>query len=481
MAGNTLRPISLVPLGDDVPSDMLNHPAVAGNINLLGAWIESRMAYSGVPGLSIAVVADQQILWQCGFGHANVERNEAAAPDTIYRIASITKLFTATAIMQLRDGGKLQLDDPLLHHLPWFNIRERFPDEPPITLRHLLTHTAGLPREPAFPHWVTSQFPTLSQIREKLGEQETVLARDAKLKYSNLALALAGEVVAAVSGVPYADYVRTQILKPLRMDSTFVAPVPVDHPRLATGYGRRLPDGTRALSPYTDGQGLTPAFNMATTVSDLAQFAMLQFRVDGKQENGVLAPRTLREMHRVHYLGNDWQQAWGIGFSVWRDEGHTYVGHGGAVLGSRTRIALRPADKIGVIVFTNADDGLPEAYVMRAFRWLAPAIAAARAHPDKADKADPAWQAYVGKYRNVWRDTEVLVRNGELLAIDPTLDDPLQLCARLRPEGDHTFRREEKHYGGRHGELLRFEMGADGRAVRMVEASGAHSERVLSW
>ena len=115
---------------------------------------------------------------------------------------------SATAILILRDAGMLQLDDPVDRHLPWFDIRQRHPDAPPITIRHLLTHTAGLPREAAFPYWTNDVFPTRDQVREALPRLETAYPTESRWKYSNLALALAGEIVAAVSGQSYEDFVQ---------------------------------------------------------------------------------------------------------------------------------------------------------------------------------------------------------------------------------------------------------------------------------
>ena len=132
----------------------------------------------------------------------------AATPDTLYRIASITKLFTATSILQLRDAGALQLDDPVTRHLPWFAVPSRHADAPPITIRHLITHTSGLPREGAFPYWTEGEFPTPERLREGLARQEAVIPTETRWKYSNLALALAGEVVATASGESYADTSR---------------------------------------------------------------------------------------------------------------------------------------------------------------------------------------------------------------------------------------------------------------------------------
>ena len=139
-------------------------PEVASNIKLLEAWIESQMAYRSVPGMSVGVVYDQTLIWARGFGYADVEKKIPATPATIYRMASVTKTFTATAIMQLRDAGKLSLDDPVVKHLPWFKVKSRFHDAPAVNIRHLLTHTSGLPREAAYPYWTDNFFPPLEQI-----------------------------------------------------------------------------------------------------------------------------------------------------------------------------------------------------------------------------------------------------------------------------------------------------------------------------
>ena len=130
------------------------HPALRAALDLFAAWIEYRLAYWSLPGISIAVVHDQQLVWARAFGEADVERRIAATPTTRYRIGSVTKLFTATAVMRLRDAGALILDDPVARHLPWFKIaRGHDHADVELTIRHLLSHTSGLPREAAFPYW----------------------------------------------------------------------------------------------------------------------------------------------------------------------------------------------------------------------------------------------------------------------------------------------------------------------------------------
>jgi CubicO group peptidase (beta-lactamase class C family) len=448
-------------------AEILKKSEVASNIDLLSTWIESRMAYSNQPGLSIAVVCDQELAWPRGFGFANAEQKIAASPQTIYRIASITKLFTSTALLQLRDADRLQLDDPITQHLPWFEIKQRFTDAPPITIRHLITHTSGLPREAAFPYWSSGEFPSRDQVRAGLSEQETILPTETAWKYSNLALSLAGEVVAAASGRDYAEYVETQILKPLGMDSTYVSTIEPDHPQLAAPYGRKLPDGNRTTCPFTDGQGITPAANMATSAEDLARFAMLQFRDGPATGAQILKGSTLREMQRVHWLDPNWQMGWGLGFQLSRIGDKTYIGHGGAVRGYRTALRACPADKTAVIVLTNSDDGMPADYVDKCYQWLVPALVKAIAPAPARPTLDPAWKQYAGKYRNDWGDAQVLELNGDLVMIDPTLEDPTSAVGKLIPAGEHTFVLEVESGFDLPGEEIVFELDKAGKVLRL--------------
>src|SRR3970040_2620526 len=116
-------------------------------------WVHTQLTYRKLPGLSIGIVYDQELVYARGFGYSNLEDSILTSTQTIYLIASLTKIFTATAIMQLRDQEKLRLDDPVEQYLPWFRIKSRFPDQPKVTIRQLLKHTSGLQSEAAFQYW----------------------------------------------------------------------------------------------------------------------------------------------------------------------------------------------------------------------------------------------------------------------------------------------------------------------------------------
>jgi D-alanyl-D-alanine carboxypeptidase len=449
---------------------LAHRPDVAAAISVLDAWVAATVASREQPGLSLGIVYDQELIWAKGYGLADLARKVSATPSTVYRIASISKLFTTTAIMQLRDAGRLQLDDPVAKHLPWFKIKNAHPEGPTITIRHLVTHTSGLPREAAGLNWSDLTMPKREEMIRKIAEQETVFPAETEWKYSNLGLTLAGEIVAAVSGEPWAQYAESRILRPLGMKST--TPVPTASLlHLAAGYGRRVPGSPRDVEPFLDIEAERPAGSLASTVEDLARFASLQFR-DGLAGGAqILKGSTLREMHRIQWLRPDWRSGWGLGFSVRRVGEQVRVGHGGSLPGHLTRLEIAPADKLAVIVLTNSNDGEPGRYVDQAFTLLTPAVAKATAAPKPATDADPSWEKYVGTYTWKHSDIQVLILNGELTMITPEADNLWESRWTLKPAGLHQFRVAPAagYVGsGPTGDLLTFELDAQGRAKRVA-------------
>jgi hypothetical protein len=155
------------------------------------------------------------------------------------------------------------------------------------------------------------------------------------------------------------------------------------------------------------------------------------------------------------------------------------VGHSGRLRGYRTMLHLCPADRIGVIVMINADDGTPPVFVDKAFQWVAPAVLKAVAPPAPA-APDPAWRRYVGKYRSPWADAQVLVVNGHLVLVDPSQPDPLEAPTRLEPVGEHTFRMSSPDGYSSRGELAVFELDDTGRVAR-VKLAENYTFPVAEW
>ncbi|MBP7460594.1 MAG: serine hydrolase [Candidatus Delongbacteria bacterium] len=442
---------------------------IQSQLRLMETWIEAQMAYRGIPGVSVGIVVDQDLIFARGFGYADPDHQIKASPQTLYRIASITKTFTAIGIMQLRDRGKLDLNDPVTRYLPWFKIQNPFPDSIPITIWHLLTHTSGLPSEAAFPYWTDHVFPTQDQIIRTVRNQSLIYPTGTRFKYSNLGLTLAGMILETVSRQTYQSYVQSQILDPLGMSHTFVNLKESDKSLLAVGYSHRLPNGKREIMPFTDSKGLTPAANISSTVEDLAIYVSLQFRDEPVGGRQILKGSTLKEMQRIHWIRPSWSRGRGIGFETWPIDGRTVVGHSGWVAGYRTRLAFMPDHKIAVIVLTNSDDGEPEYMADQILRQMTDPILEAVKKPAAVITASPLWNRYLGRYIDPWGYiTDVILHNGELMLNEisyPPQDQPTANLVDLTPINDTLFRMTGENGNG---ELLTFQMDSTG-AVKQIK------------
>jgi CubicO group peptidase (beta-lactamase class C family) len=436
---------------------------------LISLWLDAQRAYDRVPGLSAAIVHDQDLVWSEAYGRADLENERPARPDTIYGICSISKLFTGIAVMQLRDQGKFRLDDPVAEILPWFNLPQKYENSPAITVRGLLTHSAGLPRESDTPYWTGPDFtfPEGDRIRELLNEQETLYPAGRYYQYSNLGLTLAGEIVAETSGLDYEQYVRERILQPLGLIDTDTGfPEDKRATRIATGYSYPDREGRIHRLPRYDARGITAAAGFSSTALDLARFASWQFRARSGNTADVLAGNTLREMQRVHWMDWDWEASWGLAFGIYRAGKRTLTGHGGSCPGFNTRLFLDPEKLYGVAVMANRNnvDVFGYARVMLD-------ILDAGGTPEKkeagAEQASIELDAYTGGYSiQPWGGESLVFRWKDGLAITsaPGMDPLGNLYELKRLEGDrfHLVRRD-----GQPGHEFVFQRDETGKVDRL--------------
>jgi|HubBroStandDraft_1064217.scaffolds.fasta_scaffold00705_4 D-alanyl-D-alanine carboxypeptidase len=436
-------------------------PPVAAAFATLDREIAADLRARAIPGLAIAVIHGRDLLWHRDYGDADLARGDKVGPGTRFRLGSMSKLLTGLALVQLRDAGRLDLDDPVTRHLPWFRLAGD--PHPAITLRELLLHLSGLPREAPGASWTDRVMPSREDLVRTLADVAPAIPAESGWKYSNLGFALLGLVVEAASGQSYADYVGTHVLLPLGMTDTVVEPKP-DTPGLATGYGPRGPDGPREARAFLTMGALTAAAGIASTAADMAKLAAWALD-DG--DSLVLSARSRREMLRIHADFSDFSGGEGLGWETRRAGNVIRIGHAGKAAGFAGRIAIEPATGLGVVVLTNADENGPGKWVDRALDLAGPAVAAATP-PAPAPVADPAWQDYVGTYGTGPRDAAILVANGRL-----AWQDSSGTRIYLVPSGPDRFKWES---GGLVGEPVTFERDASGRVVRMLEG-GEHDDR----
>ena len=291
---------------------------VAAGGSQFEAALTSFVTDNRLPGGVAGVVYGDELAWSAGAGFADLAARRAADPAMLYAIASITKTFTGTAIMQLRDAGRLDLDDPAVAWLP--ELRQAVSPFGPIegvTIRRMLSHESGLPAEPPGTDWAVPAYQgDPEQTLRRAGEIAVTLAPNAQHKYSDLAYQLLGAIVTRVSGIPYADYMQDAILRPLGMAATGFAGWPG---RCATGYDWRALSDELNPAPAMPPAGAEGG--LWSCVEDLATWLSFQLRAhrDLPAPSPVLSAASLRLMHRPRYLAGDgWAEAWGISWCATR-------------------------------------------------------------------------------------------------------------------------------------------------------------------
>jgi CubicO group peptidase (beta-lactamase class C family) len=248
------------------------HDDLATAVSLFEKWAAYQVREHRLPGVAAGLVHQGNLIWGKGYGVADREQQTPVTLDTRFRIASITKTFTGVAIMQLRDAGKLRLDDPVSHYLDWFDLR--YEGAPAITIRHLLTHTSGLPRDATIPHWTENVFQSWDEVVTTTRQRKPVLPPRQQFGYSNLGYTLLGGIIEVASGESWAEYIQHHILDPLQMTDTIVAPAGGE-PNLATGYYVLDENGVRHTAPFVPTNGFSPSASMASSGNDRGEFCLL--------------------------------------------------------------------------------------------------------------------------------------------------------------------------------------------------------------
>jgi D-alanyl-D-alanine-carboxypeptidase/D-alanyl-D-alanine-endopeptidase len=336
------------------PVDAVRSPFVADSV-ALGATIREFMQRRNVPSVAVGVVTRDGMMWGAAYGEADRERHRAATLTTPYQIGSVTKTFTATLLMSLRDEGLLQLDDPLARYLPPSAALPNPGDrgESPVTLRTLLTHTSGLPGDPVNRVDVDGVMRAFSTQDLLDGLPRTFLGSPvgSQWSYSNLGYGLLGYVIERVAHRPYEDVLRQRLLGPLDMHDTGIHLSNEMVARLAVPYWPE--DSIRVPRPrWVFGQ--VAAFGgLTSTVPDLARFVALQLRA-GEPFTSPVRSGSLAEMQRVQYARQGGTSAMGLAWWISRDPLlGTILYHGGEVDGFSSYVAFSRIHGVGVILLTN--------------------------------------------------------------------------------------------------------------------------------
>lgn len=370
------------------PAPKATHEMTASDVEtFLDGIVPLQLGRNDIAGATVAVVKDGKLLFAKGYGYANVQNKKPVSPqETLFRPGSISKLFTWTAIMQLYEQGKLNLDHDVNEYLD-FKIPDAFGK--PITLKNIMTHTPGFEEQIKDLFTTGSSTPNLGQylkthIPGRIYPPGTVPA------YSNYATAVAGYIVERVSSRPFEQYVAENILKPLKMThSTFAQPLPAElAPFMSNGYrlGSDKAGEFEVVNPF-------PAGSLSSSATDMAQFMMAHLQDGQLGDARILKPETARLMHSRLFGLDDAANAMCYGFYEESHNGHRIIGHGGDTIYFHSDLHLVLDQNVGFFVSYNSagnSSGLGDspranlwqAFLDRYYPYTPPATSSATAKDD---------------------------------------------------------------------------------------------------
>ena len=322
------------------------HAAGGPDFAAIDAYIEQELKRSGLPGMALAIVKDGQVVHVRGFGRAH-PNGDPVTPETPFLIGSLTKSFTALAVMQLAEAGLLELDAPVRRYLPEVALEG-------ITLRHLLAHTSGIPTAAGLPMMTGDGTGSIDELVGSFASVEAAATAGELWQYSNVNYVLLGAVVERVSGQAYEPYIRQRILAPLAMNQSTLQ---TENARsLGAATGHRVWFGMPVESRLPHLPDAAPAGYLYASASDLANYAIAQLD-EGRYGGGaVLSPAGIAELHRpVSPAFPGSEMHYGLGWIIGPVAGRPAVWHGGDNFDFHTEFVLLPEDGWGVVLLTNAN------------------------------------------------------------------------------------------------------------------------------
>ena len=307
-----------------------------------------------MPGLSISVVRDGAVLFSAGYGVQSLATGQPATAHTLFHIASVAKTMTSTAIFQLLERGRVDLDDPIVRHLPYFKVDDARSDA--ITIRQCLMHTSGI-GHPVDYGWDTPEFDDESLERHVRGlrSHKLVEIEPSSTSYSDIAFNVLGDLIAKVSGTSYEHYMKQHIFDPLGMTTTtLMAPRATHHGLVATGY-EQTEDGSIVESRYPYNRMHVPCGCIASSAAEMARWMLVNLQrgeVDGVR---ILQASTYDEMWRMqlHTIGEGGGEAPALGWWINRRHAEKVMQHDGEDDGFVSNLRLWTESGIGVVMLCN--------------------------------------------------------------------------------------------------------------------------------
>lgn len=451
----------------------LNH-----SVDYIKSWLQFRYEREEVPGFVVAIAHKGEILMNEAYGYADLENKTKLTPQHIFRIASHSKTFTATALMQLQEQRKLRIDDYVVDYLPWLNDHKDKKWQK-ITIRQLMSHGAGVIRDGInADYWQLERpFPTNEELKKEILEANVVIDNNTKLKYSNFGYSLLGMVIEAVSGKTYNEYVSENIVNSLGLRSTGPEYTAEIDDNLVTGYTRLETDRTRLPIAQIDTKSMAAATGFYSTSEDLCAYFTAHFIGSGK----LLDDESKKEMQRVQWHaktpGQDNHEDYGLGLELEHLKDRNTISHGGGFPGHITKSIADPKDELVVVVLTNCLGG-PASVIAKSIYSIIDYF------QDNTPKEQPKHDLskFEGRYISLWSMTDIIATGDKVVAAYPDTWQPLshtESLETLEYVNNDTLKVTDTDSFYSEGELVRFNY-KDGE-VESVNYNGTTMWPETAW
>lgn len=329
----------------------------AARIDEVDDFIKAEMQKQNIPGLALAVMQDGKVIKAAGYGFANLETKAPATPETVFKIASVSKQFIATGIMLLVQDGRLGVDDSIGKHLA--GTPETWKG---ITVRHLLTHTSGLVREA--PGWSPGKIQSDVDVITSAYGVPLRFAPGEKYEYSNVGYFALGDIIRSVSGRPWTEYLNDKVFKPSGMNTTYPTNTRMELSNRAQGYV-----DNNQLREAGEWIALRPSGAFLSTVLDMAKWDAMLYT------DKILTESSRQQMWTPVTLNDGSTYPYGFGWQVSSYKGRRMVHHGGGGPGARTQFARLVNDRLSIVVLINLDDVDIDSFLYGVLQRYVPACA----------------------------------------------------------------------------------------------------------
>lgn len=437
----------------------------------LADWLQFQADYRRIPGLQVAVRYRGDLIVDLAHGVADESTGEAMTADHLFQIASHSKTFTGTAVLQLLEQEKLRLDDPIGKWVP--QLKEAGAPIRTVTLRELLGHLGGVTRDGAdSDFWQRLRpFPDVADLLRIATEDEVIFGPNEHFKYSNIGYGLLGLAIEAASGQSYSQYLREHVLDPLGLERTGADHDPEREQAYAAGHtGLLTGTDTREAITHVHTAALAPATGVYSTARDLSRY--LAAHALGTDE--LLTDRSKRLMQRLESVitvhGKE-AGRYGVGMSLGAVGDRQFVGHGGNYPGHISRSYLDPTDGLAVSVLANAIDAPAEPLAKGLIALIDLALNQPADRESSPEAAGPL-DSYTGRFANLWGVADVVDLGGRLVIVRPAAPDPADGYTEVTPiDADH-LQLERAPGFGPVGERVTFHRDDDGQ-ITTVRIGGA--------